>query len=841
MINWDGRTRKQLRQALQSVYPDYGRLEIFVVEELDVPLATISEPDTIDVVASRVIKRCGADCVYDVFKRENPNHPLIAALERPLVRKIQRRFSEQDWSDLFGHFGLDDLADLRRAFFKGFKDAMGFTFQEAQAQLLPLSDLSQLQEQLSLYGEKDKGPDLAVRFVDSAIAELRHSDETGTRDLDAVQSWRDRIAERFAIPPPPPPPAVETVRYAYLLITLVPLNDSQVMAYPELRLTGREKPVPFGAKPVKETADKLADSIAQWIDLAEIALGSEDGIDSEVTLELFLPCRYLLSDRDVVSEWQVPDPLGAEKIALINYRRLVVRSADRALIRKQTLRRQIQQRLSQNWQRLQACVQNASACSDFHRQLTSPSQPGELRVLLNDRPGLKFLAPWPTENDKQTSLINEMIFPAVPIALWSSESGEDDADILETEFDTLLRGCQPTSFVALAELWRRRRIESPVARPIRLLCDCPERLPRLPDSGDVDQPKGLATLPECPPWRQFMSHECIDQTKDKLYWRSLRQLAAQDNRAVQRGKSFRIEFDKDGYSTIVEAVNASIHLRRPLLVTGDPGSGKTSLAYAIAHELQLGPVLKWPITAKVNLIDAEYRYDAIARLQDAQLDKTRQPSEAEGSTPPREEGSLGDYLQLGPVGTAFVPSLRPRVLLIDEIDKSDLTLPNDLLNLFEEGEFEIPELKRRKRQRGGDIDEPVEVRTADPGLTTQITNGRVQCCEFPLVIMTSNGEREFPPAFYRRCLRVRMPNPTPESLRPIVRSHFADTDPSDWLDAEDNLQDLIETFLDRGKKADRATDQLLNAIHLMTRDESLSEVEMKRLQALLFKRLSDPD
>ncbi len=358
---------------------------------------------------------------------------------------------------------------------------------------------------------------------------------------------------------------------------------------------------------------------------------------------------------------------------------------------------------------------------------------------------------------------------------------------------------------------------------------------------DVDQPQGLATPPECPPWRQFLPRTSVDEVADGRYWDALWELAAADKRAVQRGRSFRIEFDDDGYSTIVEAVNAAIHLRRPLLVTGDPGSGKTSLAYAIAHDLRLGPVLKWPITAKVNLVDAQYRYDAIARLQDAQLDKTRKPDEVKGAPPPREEGSLGDYLQLGPVGTAFLPSLRPRVLLIDEIDKSDLTLPNDLLNLFEEGEFEIPELERRKRQRGGDTDETVEVRTADPGLTTQITNGRVQCCEFPLVIMTSNGEREFPPAFYRRCLRVGMPNPTLESLLPIVQAHFADTDSSGWLSTAKNLDDLIEAFLDRGKKADRATDQLLNAIHLMTRDESLSEVEMKRLRDLLFKRLSDSD
>jgi MoxR-like ATPase len=361
-----------------------------------------------------------------------------------------------------------------------------------------------------------------------------------------------------------------------------------------------------------------------------------------------------------------------------------------------------------------------------------------------------------------------------------------------------------------------------------------------------DQPQGLTKLPERPPWRQFLPREAVDKTKNDEYWAELRRLATQDARSIQRGKSFRVQTDKDGYSEIVDAVNAAIHLRRPLLVTGAPGAGKTSLAYAIAHELQLGPVLTWPITARANLVDAEYRYDAIARLQDSQLDKTRQCDKGETTLKPEPESKdddLGDYIKLGPVGTAFLPSLWPRVLLIDEIDKSDLNLPNDLLNLFEEGEFEIPELVRRKRRRGATAnpDSTVTVRTADKDMEAPITNGRVKCCEFPIVIMTSNGDRDFPRAFYRRCLRVQMLDPTSESLLPIVQSHFDNADPSGWTKTKANLTGLIGQFLDKGNKADRATDQLLNAIYLMTRHERPTEAEMKRLQDLLFKRLSESD
>src|SRR5262249_46575709 len=125
---------------------------------------------------------------------------------------------------------------------------------------------------------------------------------------------------------------------------------------------------------------------------------------------------------------------------------------------------------------------------------------------------------------------------------------------------------------------------------------------------------------------------------------------------------------------------------------------------------------------------------------------------------------------LGPLGTALATGktepTRPRVLLIDEIDKGDIDLPNDLLHVFEEGTFEITELSRlpdEKRFR------KIPVLTHGGGPPVEVERGKVFCEVFPFVLMTSNGEREFPPAFLRRCLRLHLEQPTAEELADIVR------------------------------------------------------------------------
>jgi hypothetical protein len=231
--------------------------------------------------------------------------------------------------------------------------------------------------------------------------------------------------------------------------------------------------------------------------------------------------------------------------------------------------------------------------------------------------------------------------------------------------------------------------------------------------GDGLPHKAIENLPDAPRPRQF--------SKQTM---------------VELGGRYRPSTDE------IQAVNNALLLRRPLLITGEPGKGKASLAYAVAHELQLGSVLVWPITSRTTLQQGLYHYDSIMHLQEASL--TRGVSS--------EEPKIELFLQLGPLGTALIDSREkhPRVLLIDEIDRCDIDLLHDLIHVFEEGEVQIPELARLAYDNA-------QIRLYQSEENCLITRGRLQCKAFPLVFLTSDGEREFPPAFIRFCLRLHIP------------------------------------------------------------------------------------
>src|SRR5215469_14120967 len=176
------------------------------------------------------------------------------------------------------------------------------------------------------------------------------------------------------------------------------------------------------------------------------------------------------------------------------------------------------------------------------------------------------------------------------------------------------------------------------------------------------------------------------------------------------------------------AVNASIQLERPLLIKGEPGTGKTVLAYEVAKALD-APLITWHIKSTTKALQGLYEYDAVTRLRDSQLGDERVKD-------------VRNYIKKGKLWEAFESKKRP-VLLIDEIDKADIEFPNDLLQELDRMEFYVYE-----------------------------TNETVAAKVRPVVVITSNNEKELPDAFLRRCFFHYIRFPDEETMRAIVDVHF---------------------------------------------------------------------
>ncbi|PWK68051.1 ATPase family protein associated with various cellular activities (AAA) [Streptomyces sp. CG 926] len=336
---------------------------------------------------------------------------------------------------------------------------------------------------------------------------------------------------------------------------------------------------------------------------------------------------------------------------------------------------------------------------------------------------------------------------------------------------------------------------------------------------------GIDALPDPPPWRDFDGGPVAEPDGPAR--------VADGNVARRLGAHRQAAELHRPEPEELEAINAALYLRRPLLVTGFPGTGKSTLAHAVAHELKLGRVLRWPVVSRTVLQDGLYRYDALARLQDVQIAASSGSGTGTGASTGTGSGTgaadpavpgIGKYIRLGPLGTALLPTARPRVLLIDELDKSDIDLPNDLLNVLEEGEFALPEL-----ERVADVEPEVQVLT-DDGTKVTVRGGRVRCRAFPFIILTSNGERDFPAALLRRCIQLKLGQPGEKRLATMVRAHLGE-------EAARLGADLIREFLSRSQSELVAADQLLNAVYLT---HYAAPPTREDLADLLIQRLDRP-
>ncbi len=180
------------------------------------------------------------------------------------------------------------------------------------------------------------------------------------------------------------------------------------------------------------------------------------------------------------------------------------------------------------------------------------------------------------------------------------------------------------------------------------------------------------------------------------------------------------------------AVNCSLALQRPLLIRGEPGTGKTLLAEAIAEALGL-TLIPWHVKSTTRAQDGLYVYDTVQRLYDSRFGD-------------HDVTDIRQYIKLGPLGEAFSSEDRV-VLLIDEVDKADIEFPNDLLHELDRMSFRITE-----------------------------TNDTVTAKQRPIVVITSNNEKELPDAFLRRCVFHFIEFPTPEFMRRIVEVHHPGLD-----------------------------------------------------------------
>lgn len=245
---------------------------------------------------------------------------------------------------------------------------------------------------------------------------------------------------------------------------------------------------------------------------------------------------------------------------------------------------------------------------------------------------------------------------------------------------------------------------------------------------------------------------------------------------------------------LMMAVNAAVTLQRPLLVKGEPGTGKTMLAEEVAAALDR-PLIQWHIKSTTKAAQGLYEYDAVARLRDSQLgdDKVH---------------DIGNYIERGKLWEAFDSDVQP-VLLIDEIDKADIEFPNDLLQELDRMEFFVYETKQT-----------------------------IKAEHRPIIIITSNNEKELPDAFLRRCFFHYIAFPDHETMDAIVRVHFPDIKKHLLAEAMECFFELREI---PGLKKKPSTSELLDWIKLLVAEdippEALREKDSRKAIPKLYGAL----
>ena len=249
---------------------------------------------------------------------------------------------------------------------------------------------------------------------------------------------------------------------------------------------------------------------------------------------------------------------------------------------------------------------------------------------------------------------------------------------------------------------------------------------------------------------------------------------------------------------LAKIVNITMALEMPLLLKGEPGTGKTMLAYAIAESLKM-PLIVLNVKSSMKLIDALYQYDTLTRLNDSRFGDSN-----------RDVSKIEDYIKMGKIGQAFVSDERT-VLLIDEIDKADTDFQDDMLDVLDQMEFDILEIDKTMRAQ-----------------------------QRPVIIITSNAKKDLSDPFLGRCNFHHIAFPDPDLMREIVQVHFPDIS-QELLDAAVNAFYRLREFKEMEKKP--ATRELINWIRALNADPDFRVKELIKgdipFLGVLFKKSPD--
>jgi MoxR-like ATPase len=249
---------------------------------------------------------------------------------------------------------------------------------------------------------------------------------------------------------------------------------------------------------------------------------------------------------------------------------------------------------------------------------------------------------------------------------------------------------------------------------------------------------------------------------------------------------------------LAKIVNITMALEMPLLLKGEPGTGKTMLAYAIAESLQM-PLIVLNVKSSMKLIEALYQYDTLTRLNDSRFGDSK-----------RDVSNIEDYIKMGKIGQAFVSDERT-VLLIDEIDKADTDFQDDMLDVLDQMQFDILE-----------IDKTISAKSR------------------PVIVITSNAKKDLSDPFLGRCNFHHIAFPEPEMMREIVQVHFPDIS-QDLLEAAVNTFYRLREFKEVEKKP--ATRELINWIRALNADPDFKVKELVKgdipYLGVLFKKSPD--